>query len=118
MAWRRSPTSGSEDCEPPWKERPSEGRSPQEADLSAISAALRVPLYFRRWFSREPINDSFVDLVVQGILSGVRRDLPKPREYELRRRSPHRTCPHSAAQARNGQPRICEPFCPDRDIDH
>src|SRR5580704_1135323 len=54
------------------------GEIPPEADLSAIAAALRGPLYFRRWFAREPINDSFVDLVVQGVLSGVRRELPKP----------------------------------------
>ncbi|HZM55863.1 MAG TPA: TetR/AcrR family transcriptional regulator [Acidimicrobiales bacterium] len=54
------------------------GEIPPEADFSAIAAALRGPLYFRRWFSREPINDSFVDLIVQGVLAGVRRDLPKP----------------------------------------
>ncbi len=52
------------------------GEIPPEADHSAIVAALRGPLYFRRWFSREPINDSFVDLIVQGVLSGVRRDRP------------------------------------------
>jgi AcrR family transcriptional regulator len=52
------------------------GEIPPGADLSAIAAALRGPLYFRRWFSREPINDSFVDLIVQGVLSGVRRDRP------------------------------------------
>jgi AcrR family transcriptional regulator len=60
---------------------------PPEADLSAIAAALRGPLYFRRWFSREPINDSFVDLVVHGVLSGVRCDLPKPSEPGGRRSS-------------------------------
>jgi AcrR family transcriptional regulator len=63
------------------------GEIPPEADLSAIAAALRGPLYFRRWFSREPINDSFVDLIVQGVLTGVRRDLPKPSEQGGRRRS-------------------------------
>lgn len=45
------------------------GEISPEADLSAIAAALVGPLYFRRWFSREPINDSFVDLIVRGILS-------------------------------------------------
>jgi AcrR family transcriptional regulator len=63
------------------------GEIPPEADLSAIAAALRGPLYFRRWFSREPINDSFVDLIVQGVLSGVCRDLPKPSEQGGRRSS-------------------------------
>src|SRR5580698_10859262 len=45
-----------------------------DADLNAIAAALRRPLYFRRWFSRDPIDDSFVNLIVQSVLSGVRRD--------------------------------------------
>jgi hypothetical protein len=36
------------------------------------------PLYYRRWFSREPINDSFVGLIVRGVLAGVRRDHPEP----------------------------------------
>jgi len=46
-----------------------------EADLSAIAAALRGPLYFRRWFSREPINGGFVDLIAQGVLASVRCDV-------------------------------------------
>jgi hypothetical protein len=58
---------------------------PPEADLNAIAAALRGPLYFRRWFSREPIDDRFVDLIVQGILAGVRRDHPKRSEQGGRR---------------------------------
>ena len=62
------------------------GEIPPEADLSAIAAALRGPLYFRRWFSREPIDDSFVDLIVQGVLAGVRRDHPKQSERGGRRR--------------------------------
>src|ERR1700722_537127 len=53
------------------------GEIPPETDLDAIAAALRGPLYFRRWFSREPIDDRFVDLIVQGVLAGVRRDHPK-----------------------------------------
>jgi AcrR family transcriptional regulator len=50
------------------------GEIPPEIDLSAIAAALLGPLYFRRWFSRDPINDSFVDLIVLGVLSGVSGD--------------------------------------------
>ena len=65
------------------------GEIPSEADLSAIAAALLGPLYFRRWFSREPINASFVDLIVLGVLAGVRRDLPKQSEQEDRRHSQH-----------------------------
>jgi AcrR family transcriptional regulator len=63
------------------------GEIPPDADLSAIAAALRGPLYFRRWFSREPINDSFLNLIVQGVLAGLRRDLPKPGDQGSRRRS-------------------------------
>lgn len=62
------------------------GEIPPEADLSAIAAALRGPLYFRRWFSREPIDDSFVDLIVQGVLASVRVDRPKARQQQGGRR--------------------------------
>jgi AcrR family transcriptional regulator len=48
------------------------GEIPPDADLGAIAAALRGPLYYRRWFSREPIDDAFVDLVVRGVLAGLR----------------------------------------------
>ena len=58
-----------------------------EVDLSAIAAALRGPLYFRRWFSRDPINDSFVNLIVRSVLAGVRRDPPKASDQGGRRRS-------------------------------
>jgi AcrR family transcriptional regulator len=50
------------------------GEISSEADLSSIAAALLGPLYFRRWFSREPINESFVEVIVQGVLGGVRCD--------------------------------------------
>lgn len=57
-----------------------------EADLSAIADSLRGPLYFRRWFSREPIDDSLVDMIVRGLLAGLRRDHPKRSEQVGRRR--------------------------------
>jgi AcrR family transcriptional regulator len=63
------------------------GEIPPEVDLSAIAAALRGPLYFRRWFSRDPINDSFVNLIVESVLAGVRRDPPKQSDQGGRRRS-------------------------------
>jgi AcrR family transcriptional regulator len=63
------------------------GEIAPEVDLSAIAAALRGPLYFRRWFSRDPINDSFVNLIVQSVLAGVRRHPPEPRDQEGRPRS-------------------------------
>jgi AcrR family transcriptional regulator len=55
------------------------GEIPPEADLSSIAAALLGPLYFRRWFSREPINEGFVQSIVEGVLAGVRCDLPEPK---------------------------------------
>jgi hypothetical protein len=42
------------------------------------------PLYYRRWFSREPINGSFVDLTVRGVLAHLRRDHPEPGEQGVR----------------------------------
>jgi AcrR family transcriptional regulator len=47
------------------------GEIPADADLDAIAAALRGPLYFRRWFTREPVDDGFVDLVIRGVLAGL-----------------------------------------------
>jgi AcrR family transcriptional regulator len=41
-------------------------------DVSEIVAALRGPLYYRRWFSREPLDPSFVKMVVRNVLAGVR----------------------------------------------
>lgn len=34
------------------------------ADLSTITAALLGPLFYRRWFSREPIDDQFVETII------------------------------------------------------
>lgn len=42
-----------------------------EADTSAMASALRGPLYFRRWFTLEPIDGPFIDLVVRGVMAGV-----------------------------------------------
>jgi AcrR family transcriptional regulator len=43
------------------------------ADLSAVVAALIGPLYYRRWFSREPADDEFVNLIVRTVLAAVPR---------------------------------------------
>jgi AcrR family transcriptional regulator len=40
------------------------------ADRSAIVSALMGPLYYRRWFSREPIDDQFIRAIVQNVISG------------------------------------------------
>lgn len=47
------------------------GDLPPDSDLDALAAALRGPLYFRRWFTREPVDAAFVDLVVRVVLAGV-----------------------------------------------
>jgi AcrR family transcriptional regulator len=47
------------------------GEIQEDADLDAIAAGLRGPLYFRRWFSREPIDDSFIELVMRGMLAAL-----------------------------------------------
>jgi AcrR family transcriptional regulator len=52
------------------------GEIQEDADLDAIAAGLRGPLYFRRWFSREPIDDSFVELVMRGMLAALRGPHP------------------------------------------
>jgi AcrR family transcriptional regulator len=38
----------------------SKGELPARTDLSTTVAALLGPLFYRRWFSREPIDDEFV----------------------------------------------------------
>lgn len=48
------------------------GEIPPDADLTFIAAALVGPLYYRRWFSREPFDDAFVDLIVLGALGAAR----------------------------------------------
>jgi AcrR family transcriptional regulator len=62
------------------------GELPPDADLGAIAAALRGPLYFRRWFSREPLDDGFVDLIVQAALAGVLKDRPQRNQKAARGR--------------------------------
>ncbi|MGH3262278.1 MAG: TetR/AcrR family transcriptional regulator C-terminal ligand-binding domain-containing protein [Trebonia sp.] len=49
------------------------GEIAPSADLSAVVAALLGPLFYRRWFSREPVDDKFVDLIVATVLAAVPR---------------------------------------------
>ncbi len=48
------------------------GQISPDADTSAMASALRGPLYFRRWFTREPIDGPFIDFVVRGVMAGCR----------------------------------------------
>jgi AcrR family transcriptional regulator len=43
---------------------------PADADVPGLTSALIGPLYYRRWFSREPIDAAFLRLVIDGVLSG------------------------------------------------
>lgn len=50
---------------------------PASTDLSAVSAALLGPLYYRRWFSREPLQETFVHLVIDGVLALIHGPVAK-----------------------------------------
>ena len=41
------------------------GEIPSTADRDAIAAALLGPLFYRRWFSREPIDAKFLDMIIR-----------------------------------------------------
>jgi AcrR family transcriptional regulator len=41
------------------------GELPASTDQSALVAALIGPLFYRRWFSREPLDDAFVRSIVK-----------------------------------------------------
>jgi len=48
------------------------GEVPATVDPSALVAALLGPLFYRRWFSREPLDDGFVNGVIEQVLSIAR----------------------------------------------
>ena len=41
------------------------GELPADTDIAALAAALIGPLFFRRWFAREPLTDGFVREIVR-----------------------------------------------------
>jgi hypothetical protein len=41
------------------------GDVPKSVDPKAMTATLMGPLFYRRWFSREPIDEKFVKLLVK-----------------------------------------------------
>lgn len=45
------------------------GEIPMSIDPSTLIAALLGPLFYRRWFSREPLEDTFVKAVVRNVIS-------------------------------------------------
>jgi AcrR family transcriptional regulator len=49
------------------------GELPANTDVATLIAALTGPLFYRRWFSREPLTDEFAREIVRRV---VRRDYP------------------------------------------
>ncbi len=45
------------------------GEIPTSTDPSTMIAALLGPLFYRRWFSREPLDDTFVKAIAQNVIS-------------------------------------------------
>jgi len=45
------------------------GEIPTSTDSSAMIAALLGPLFYRRWFSREPLDETFVKAVANKVIS-------------------------------------------------
>lgn len=46
----------------------SKGELPKETDLSVVIAALTGSLFYRRWFSREPLTDALAQRIVRQVL--------------------------------------------------
>jgi AcrR family transcriptional regulator len=49
------------------------GELSESADVSTMVSGLVGPLYYRRWFSREPIDDGFVATIARGVLGAAGR---------------------------------------------
>jgi AcrR family transcriptional regulator len=48
------------------------GEIPPDTDRSFVVSALMGPLYYRRWFAREPIDEPFVATLVESVVGGLR----------------------------------------------
>jgi Arc/MetJ family transcription regulator len=47
---------------------PQRGELPKTTDIDVVVAALTGPLFYRRWFSREPLTRSFVKQIIRRVL--------------------------------------------------
>ena len=63
------------------------GEIPSTADHDAIAAALLGPLFYRRWFSREHIDATFLEMII-GTLVGLCQETPRPTPGHARRKRP------------------------------
>ena len=61
------------------------GEIPSTADRDAIAATLLGPLFYRRWFSREPIDAKFLDMVIRTTVEGLRQDTRHQKREQSRR---------------------------------
>jgi AcrR family transcriptional regulator len=50
------------------------GELPRDRDPSEIVAAIAGPLFYRRWFSRQPLDERFVKNIVESVGGGENRD--------------------------------------------
>lgn len=50
-----------------------DGTVPRGRDAPELAAAIIGPLFYRRWYSREPITDAFVAGLVEAVLAKPRR---------------------------------------------
>jgi len=62
-----------------------QGRYPPKADRDAFAAALLGPLFYRRWFSREPTDTQFLELIIRTVVTGLRGDARKAKRDQNRR---------------------------------
>lgn len=53
------------------------GEIPTTADRGAMAAALLGPLFYRRWFSREQIDPTFLEIIV-GTVASLCQETPRP----------------------------------------
>lgn len=44
------------------------GELPRSTDVAVLIAAVTGPLFYRRWFSREPVSDDFAKQIVQRVI--------------------------------------------------
>ena len=61
------------------------GEIPSTADRNAMAAALLGPLFYRRWFSREPIDAKFLEVIIRNSVVALHQDTHEPKR-ELGRR--------------------------------
>jgi AcrR family transcriptional regulator len=63
----------------------SRGDIAPKADRDAFAAALLGPLFYRRWFSREPIDTEFLEIIIANVVGGLRGDARKAKRSQSRR---------------------------------